>query len=160
MHDGGTIDALKRIALKVDDDLSHAIYAARAYGIEKLCGELWEHCANAATRYDLCPGAPEKIRELSHAVEVRLQPCQENNVVFFGAVRIEGTMPVFMVKAHIETFGIDQGRDMETSYRLHDILGAALYTPRPKVRADDKSLSFLGAVRAVAIGRQRLASHE
>ncbi|MGB9044758.1 MAG: hypothetical protein WCC81_20110 [Pseudolabrys sp.] len=160
MHDGGAVDALKRIALKIVNDLSHAINAARAYGVKKLCGELREHCANAAARYDLCSGASEKIRELPHAVEIRLQPCQKNNVVFLRVVWIERAMPVFMVQTHVEMFGIDQGRDMKTGYRLHDVFRTALDAARPKVRADDKSLSFLGAVGAVAIGRQRLASHE
>jgi hypothetical protein len=160
LHYWGTVDALKRILLKIGDDLSHAINAARAYGVEKLCGELRKHCANTAARHDLCSGAPEKIRELPHAVEIRLQSCQENNVVFFRAVRIEGAMPVFMVQAYIEAFGIDQGRDMKARYRLHDIFRTALDATRSKMGADDKRPSLVGGLGVMAIGRQPLAPHE
>jgi hypothetical protein len=138
VHRRRSVDALEFISLKIGDDLSHAVNAAGAYGVEKLCGELGEHGANTAACDDFRASSSEKIRELPHTVEIRLQAGQENKIIFFCLKGIERTVPVFMVQTDIETLRVYERGDMKPANRLHDVLRASFHAARSKVRTNDK----------------------
>ena len=92
-------------AFEIGDNLPYAVHSTRAYGIEKLCRELRKYRANATTGHDFGSSAPEKIGELSHPIEVRLQPRQKNEVIFFCLKGIEWAVPVLVIEANVEIVG-------------------------------------------------------
>ncbi len=127
---------------EIGDDLPHAVDAAGADRVEKLCRELGKHRANAAAGDDRGPGPSEKIRKLSHPIEVWLQPRQENQVILFRLKGIERAMPVLVIQADIESLRVDQRRDMKPAYWLHHIARTPLDPARPQMCADYKSAPF------------------
>jgi len=145
MHRGRTVNGFKFAPFEIGDDLSHAVHPTGAYGIEKLRRELRKHRANAAAGDDFGPSPPEKIGELSHPIEVWLQPSQENEVILFCLKGIEGAMPVLVVQTDVESLRIDQRCDMQAAYRLHDIARPPFDSTGPEMCADYKSALFFCA---------------
>jgi hypothetical protein len=160
LHRGRTVYGLKLAPFEIADDLSYAVYPARAYGIEKLCGELWKRRTNAAAGNDFRSSPPKKIGELSHPIEVRLQSRQENEVILFCLKGIEGAVPVLVVKTDIESVGVDQRCDMQAAYRLHHVARATFDSTGSEMCADYKSASFFRAGGKGTVQMPRLTSRD
>jgi hypothetical protein len=158
MHYGRSIYALQLARFEIGDDLPDAVYAAGANGVEILCGEFRKHRANAAARDDLGSGPPEKIRKLSHPVEVRLQPRQENEVVLFCLKGIEGAVPVLVIQTDIESLWVNQRSDMKAAYRLHYIARPAFNPAGTEMCADYKGAPFFCAIGKGSVQLRRLTS--
>ena len=120
-----SIDRLERSPQVVGDDVLHAVDAAGADDVEESGGELRERGADASARDDGGAAAAKEIRELAHAVEVRLQAGQEHQVVSRAARRIERPVPVLVVQAHVEVPRVDQGADVQAGDRLHEVARCA-----------------------------------
>ena len=84
------VDWPERTALEVSNDFGNAIHASDTHGVEELRSKFRKDSANAATGDHRCSGAPKKIGELAHAVEVWLEASQEDDVVPRCIPRVEG----------------------------------------------------------------------
>jgi hypothetical protein len=122
---------------------------------KKLCRELRKYRANAAAGHDFGSSAPEKIGELSHPIEVRLQPRQKNEVIFFCLKGIEWAVPVLVVEANVESLGVYQRCDMQAANRLHDIARPPFDPTGPHMCADYERTSFFCAVRKGTVQMRR-----
>lgn len=107
MHRGRTVYGFELAPFEIGDDLSHAVYPTRTYGIEKLSRELGKRRTNAAAGNDFRSCPPEKIGELSHPIKVRLQPSEENEVILFCLKGIERAVPVLVVQTDIKSLRVD-----------------------------------------------------
>jgi len=155
MHRGRTVYGFKFAPFEIGDNLPYAVYPAGTYGIEKLCRELRKYRANATTGHDFGSSAPEKIGELSHPIEVRLQPRQKNKVIFFCLKGIEWAVPVLVVEANVESLGVYQRCDMQAANRLHDIARPPFDPTGPHMCADYERTSFFCAGRKGTVQMRR-----
>src|SRR5690349_11271938 len=70
---GRSIDRLDGSLKEIGHDGPDAVNTADADDVEELRGELWERSTDASARDYDGTAAPEEVRKLAHAVEVRLQ---------------------------------------------------------------------------------------
>jgi len=155
------VDLPKRTAHEISNDFGNAIHATGTHSVEELRGKFRKESANTAASDDRCAVAPEIIGELAHTVEVRLQASQEDDVVPCRIVRVERTVPVFVVQLHIETLGVNQRSDVQTCDGLHHVLGPALVAARPQMGADNEgsTLSSASLTRIGCLYRLRFGAH-
>src|SRR5258706_2411918 len=132
------VDGLEGSLQVVRHDFPDTVDAARADDVEEARGEFGKSGADAAARDHRRAAAAKVKGELSHAVEVGLQPGQEHQVVARAACRIERPVPVLVVQAHVEVPRVDERADMQAVDRLHEVARAPLVTARAKVRTDNQ----------------------